>query len=464
MRVRILEILLGDARAGLLFQYGEPGGTQPVITRFVADDAFARDANASTLSLAMKAADATEQAALWANVTAPAFNGTTARDGTPLLPPFFDGLLPEGVFLDHVAEVRGCDARDRFELLAACGEDLPGNVRAHPVEVDRETLTRLVTQQADALEPAVVADPLEDAVSLSGVQPKLGVLRVGDRFVGRTRLQDTRIIAKLPLATLPLLPELEELSLRLAHAAGVEVCEASLEPMAKLAAGHRYELGDIAPEANFLAATRFDRTAAHRVHVEDFSQVMGVPPGRKYSGSYLEIAAILMSQESLGESAVHELLRRLAVNEMLGNPDMHLKNIGLIYLDGRTPQLSPAYDVVAYAAMRAVATHALPIVPTEGPKPRIRAGEPAQLQGLFARLTPGTLRRVCGALGIPEKPAAAVIRRTVEAAVREWPAMIAASTLSASQKTRLLQHFEGQPLVTSLRRRGARPPAGSDLR
>lgn len=47
---------------------------------------------------------------------------------------------------------------------------------------------------------------------------------------------------------------------------------------------------------------------------------------------------------------MRELLRRLVVNELLGNPDMHVKNKGLRYPDGVVPDFPSAYDIVAYSA------------------------------------------------------------------------------------------------------------------
>jgi serine/threonine-protein kinase HipA len=81
--------------------------------------------------------------------------------------------------------------------------------------------------------------------------------------------------------------------------------------------------------------------------------------------SYLAVAAVLMSFDSLGEAAVHELLRRFVVNELLGNPDMHLKNIGLLHPGGVRPTLSPAYDVVAYSVSTRTMGHALQIMRKE---------------------------------------------------------------------------------------------------
>lgn len=448
MNLKTLAIYLGEQRVGLLFQYGNDN---PIL-RFVADDAFvALGDNAPTLSLSMRADDPETQRALWANVSAPVFNGRQSRRKGWLLPPFFQGLLPEGVFRDHVAAVRGCEPDDHFEMLAATGRDLPGNVHARPVTLTRQEAAHLVTQDEDSLEMSVIEEPMEDGVSVSGVQPKVGVIRDGDRYVGRTRMQDTHIIAKLPVVGHPLLPELEELSLRLARAAGVDACEAKLEPLEKLAVEHGYDLGnDVTGTTNFLAVTRFDRAPGSRFHVEDFGQVMAVQPEDKYRESYLAMAAIMLAQPSLGEAAVHELLRRMTVNELLGNPDMHLKNVGIIYKDGKTPTLSPAYDIVGYSAYQRRTGHAIFIVP-----PELLPPSSDDTRRRHQHLSPAMVRQFCGHLRLPEKPAAAEIQRTVLAAVKSWPEMILASQLTDMQKTNLLAHFEQHPMVMSVRKRAA---------
>ncbi len=43
-------------------------------------------------------------------------------------PPFFDGLLPEGIQLEGLLRVRKIDASDLFSQLAAVGEDMVGAV------------------------------------------------------------------------------------------------------------------------------------------------------------------------------------------------------------------------------------------------------------------------------------------------------------------------------------------------
>ena len=332
MNVKILEIALGARRFGKLFQYAD-------LCRFVAEPEIVAAPPAEVLSLSMVANDAASQAALWSDVKNPLFN---AQGGQ--LPRFFQNLLPEGVLRSHIAQLRGCRENDHFELLAACGGDLPGAVSARPVSVDRATLQRLITQDQDALEMSVVELPMPQGISVSGVQPKLGLRRQGGRYVARTRAgASTRVIAKLPVAGRPHMPQLEMLSLQMASAAGVTVCHAELAPLSAISAEHSYALPD---EPEFLAVTRFDREGARRIHFEDFAQVLGFDPLHKYGGSYLDIALAMRAFPSLGEEAVLELVRRLAVNELLGNPDAHLKNFGVLYPDGASPRFAPAYDIV----------------------------------------------------------------------------------------------------------------------
>jgi serine/threonine-protein kinase HipA len=446
MNVKALAVYVGEQRVGVLFQVATSGAD--VLTRFVADHAFAQQAQAPVVSASYLADSAEDQFAFWADVRSEILNGVHSAHNGWLLPAFFQNLLPEGVFRDHVARVRGCDPKDHFEMLAACGGDLPGNVFARPVELSRDELAIYVTQNQDALEMTVTADPMEQGVSLSGVQPKLGVIKQGERYVGRTKDHDTHIIAKLPVVGQPFLPELEALSLQLAQVAGVTVCEAYLAPLENLVAKHGYDLGDTDAKTQFLAVVRYDRAPGHRIHCEDFAQVLGAMPEQKYrAATYLDVAAVFMAFPSLGEAAVHELLRRMTVNELLGNPDMHLKNLGLIYRDGRTPELGPAYDIVAYAAYHACQGHALHILPPDMmPKQTVRktVAKPS--------LSPAIIRAFCAHLRIPEKPAAKVVSDCVKAAVLQWPDFIQSARLTARQKENLLAHFHTHPMVLSVRK------------
>ena len=433
MRFRALDIFLEGTKVGVLFQYGDGPNA---ITRLLPDEGFWRNPRAPRLSWAAYT-DPHEHEAFWrAYASVPFFNGT----GTTL-PPFFQNMLPEGALRRHLAQERKCSVDDHFELLAACGTDLPGAVYAYPSNVSSNHFVEgIVTQHQDALEMTVVADPMKDATSLSGLQAKLSlVLDGGGRYVARTKNSEgIHIIAKLPTVEFPLMPEVEDLSLRLAARAGVDTCKARLAAIGEIDAEVPFVLGDA---RTFLAVERFDRQdgKAH-IHCEDFAQILGIPPEQKYThdnANYGLMAAVLQ-QMKLGEPAVLELLRRIAVNEMLGNFDAHVKNFGVIYRDGRTPQLSPAYDIVAYAAQVTGRGHALRLT---------RGG------ARHATLGPATVREFCAAAEIPETVAQGAIRETVKAAAATWPDMINESQLLPEQKTRLLQHFEGVEAVQTFRRR-----------
>lgn len=464
MNLKPLAIHLGgktaEHRIGVLFQYALANDT--VTTCFVADESFAANPQARLLSLSLLADDAQAQRALWANVTSRVLNGRYSAKNGWLLPAFFQNLLPEGVFRDHIAELRKCDPKNHMEILAACGKDLPGNVYALPVELSREDLARYVTQNNDALEMSVTADALEEGVSLSGVQPKLAVTLEGGRYVARTKTRDAHIIAKLPVVGQPNLPELEYLSLRLAAAAGARVCKAELVPLELLAMEHGYDLGEADAKTKFLAVHRYDRDAPGRVHVEDFAQVLGIFPEDKYRGaSYLQVAAVLNA--FLGEEAVTELVRRIVINELLGNPDMHLKNLGLSYPDGRNPELPGAYDIVAYSAYGKRYGHALHLLPPADPsKPKVKAHADGQAPPSKPQMSPVVLRQFCAQLRLPEVPMAAAIKRCVEDAVSTWPELVANSGITPQMKAKLLAHFEQHKMVQGVLRRrstGKKPAA-----
>lgn len=430
MKFSVLEILLGSLRVGHLFRYGD-------IIRFAVDDGYANDPHAPLLSLSMLAGDPVQQRAFFLDTLNPALNSL----GEGKLPGFFQNLLPEGVLRDHIVAERACDPNDHFEILAACGGDLPGNVYALPAN-DEHLTARLVTQNYDALEMSVVDDPLEDGVSISGMQPKIALLEKGGRFVAARHLDGGHVIGKLPTVQFDLLPQVEELSLRLAAAAGVNACIATLQPLDLIDAEHRFDLGDT---DQFLAVQRFDRDRPGRLHAEDFAQVLAVDPSRKYSGgTYADIASVMLSVDGLGEPVVRELMRRIAVSELVGNYDFHLKNIGVLHFPDRRIELSPAYDIVAYSVYMNGRGHAL-----------------AFTAGMDKRqiLDPASLRAFCDAIGQPEPALRAVIADVCARALEHWPEMIAASTLRPEQKARLVEFIKGRPVMQSaLRRRRAAHP------
>ncbi|TPW28237.1 type II toxin-antitoxin system HipA family toxin [Martelella alba] len=270
-----------------------------------------------------------------------AAGGGLRRDPKPLsgtLPPFFANLLPEDRLRDamerhHAGAVRpGND----FDLLAALGADLPGAVRALPADVAAKTVG-----------DAALARP-KARFSLAGVQMKLSVMKNTGKGGGLTvPLGDDegQYIAKFPSTAFPGVSENEYANLALARALGMDVPDYQLVEQSEFE-GIPEDFNTLS-DGRVLLVKRFDRAEGSRIHIEDFAQVFGIYPGRKYEGAaYHDIAAALSM--AVSPDAALEFVRRLALMALTGNGDMHLKNWSLIYRgEGISPALAPVYDVLS---------------------------------------------------------------------------------------------------------------------
>ena len=148
----------------------------------------------------------------------------------------------------------------------------------------------------------------------------------------------------------------------------------------------------VSPSAQLIRAG-----SATRVHIEDFAQVFGVYPENKYKkASYGSIARVLWLEA--GEEAITEYTRRLAFNALIGNADAHLKNWSLIYPNRRTPQLAPAYDLVA----------TIPYLPAD--RLALSLGDTKE----FADIDQDRFRRLADKAGLPTRIVLQTARETAE--------------------------------------------------
>lgn len=271
-----------------------------------------------------------------------AATGGLRKDPRPVagaLPPFFANLLPEDKLREamekhHAGHVRpGND----FDLLAALGADLPGAVRVLSSNGDPIAST------------AAPQDKAKARFSLAGVQMKLSVMKNTGKGGGLTLpLGDGegQYIAKFPSTAFPGVSENEFANLALSEAIGMDVPERELVGRDQFE-GIPEEFETLA-EGLVLLVRRFDRGAGgQRIHIEDFAQVFGSYPARKYSGAaYHDIASAL--NVAISPLAALEFVRRLTLSVVMGNGDMHLKNWSLIYPgDGDAPAIAPIYDVLS---------------------------------------------------------------------------------------------------------------------
>ncbi|WP_314951963.1 type II toxin-antitoxin system HipA family toxin [Bradyrhizobium cosmicum] len=325
-------------------------------------------------------------------------DGGLRRDPKPIrgaLPPFFANLLPEEKLREamekhHAASVRpGND----FDLLAALGTNLPGAVRALPSD-------------GIPVPAGPDAEGKKARFSLAGVQMKLSVMKNTGKEGGITLAVDDeqgQYIAKFPSLTHIGLSENEFAILALAEALGMEVPARELVDKTDFA-GIPEEFNTMST-GKVLLVRRFDRGAdGGRVHMEDFAQVFGRYPSEKYTGAaYHNIAAALTSGVSFDSSI--EFVRRLALTAITGNGDMHLKNWSLLYPgDGRTPTLSPVYDVLS----------TIPYIPKDGLALGL-AGEKS-----FKALTPERWRNFANRSRLPEGAVMTAVAETAVAVQDKW--------------------------------------------
>jgi serine/threonine-protein kinase HipA len=326
---------------------------------------------------------------------------TSVRPVVARVPPFFANLLPEGPLRTYLAQRAGVNPEREFFLLAALGADLPGAVTATPVE----SAGRAAEAQPG---PSRGPDRTTDTAlrfSLAGIQLKFSAIMeaAGGLTVPADGMGGSWIV-KVPSMRFPAVPENEYVMLALARAIGISVPRTRLADLA--------EIKGLPEDAAYmdgkaLAVERFDRgPGGQRIHMEDFAQVFGVFPADKYGRrSYGNIAAVLWAET--GEDGTYEFVRRLVFSVLIGNGDMHLKNWSLLYPDGRTPVLSPAYDYVA----------TVPYLPDD--QLALHFGRDRSLQ----EIRPEQLRRFADTAGLPVSPMSRLVAETVERTVEAWRAL-----------------------------------------
>jgi serine/threonine-protein kinase HipA len=259
--------------------------------------------------------------------------------------PFFSNLLPEGPLRRYLADRAGVKEVREFFLLWALGIDLPGAVTLKSVD-EGSWLPESATE--DSIEDSRAKDRTDHALrfSLAGVQLKFSALRNDGKSGGLVipaKGAGGSWIVKLPADRFEGVPENEFAMMTLARRIGIDVPEIDLIDIREIE-GLPEGLGVIT--GNAFVIRRFDRSDSGPVHIEDFAQVFGVHPDDKYKkASYRSIAHVLKVETD--EQSVAEFIRRLVFSTLIGNADMHLKNWSLIYPDGRTPMLSPAYDLLS---------------------------------------------------------------------------------------------------------------------
>lgn len=198
----------------------------------------------------------------------------------------------------------------------------------------------LHTRQLDLIE-ALSKDPDteldEEAVrlffpggSLGGMRPKTVVMHDGIEHIAKFSRHDDRVDV----------PTVEYASLRLAHAAGIDVTD--------------FELIHVG-ERSVLLVARFDRTPDQkRIHYMSAHTLVNINglsfDQREYKTTY-SYAGIAELMRGINDNAMadsHALFRRMVFNIMIGNVDDHMRNHALLMEKPGRFKLSPAFDILPH--------------------------------------------------------------------------------------------------------------------
>ena len=346
------------------------------------------------------------------------------------LPPWFAGLLPEGALRDLVLTEMGPGDHDQFDVITRLGGDLPGAVIVTPETEDLESAGPLRLERVRGLTTAEPQGMIK--FSLAGVQLKLTGDLNGDRLTLPGQGASGHCIIKLPAKHYPGLPEAEFAAMQLAQAVGVDIAPCRLMPrdIVKDVPGEFLAFGD-----NVLVVDRFDRPGGDaRVHIEDAGQVLGALNVYKYTMGTTETVMNMVRRFSTDSRAdLAEGLRRMTVDVLVGNGDNHLKNWSFRFPKAGETRLSPAYDIVPTVlyeprdelALRFVGTHR------------------------FESVSLHRFERLASYLGVDPKWALKEVRRTIEAALDLWPAMLP-DLLEDRRADALVERLNQLPLVTEI--------------
>lgn len=262
---------------------------------------------------------------------------------------YLKGLLPDR---DEVrarwASKAGVRPGDTLGLVAHVGLDVSGGAVFAPEDAIGDALARPGTYET-ADDAAIAArlrrfrqdeaawqdDEDEEPWSLAGAQSKFTLARTEQGWAFPEGSAPSTHIVKPGIGRIPGQALLEHLTMRALAIAGLTVAQTQHLTFEDQAA---------------VVVTRFDRRATPdgilRVHQEDLLQAFALDPRRKYESDggpgVRQVADLLRSVADA--QSLERFVRAVIANQVLGAPDAHGKNYGLL-LVAKTVSLAPLYDV-----------------------------------------------------------------------------------------------------------------------
>jgi serine/threonine-protein kinase HipA len=169
-------------------------------------------------------------------------------------------------------------------------------------------------------------------MSIQGAQPKLSAVLSIKQGCFDIVDKKGRFIMKPQHHIFPELPQNEDLTMRLASIAGIEV------PLHGMVYCRDHSL------TYFIR--RFDRKGQKdKIAVEDFAQLAGLSRDTKYNYTMEKLVKLIDAFCTFPAVEKAKLFKRVVFSFLTGNEDMHLKNYSVITRNDKV-ELSPAYDLL----------------------------------------------------------------------------------------------------------------------
>lgn len=267
---------------------------------------------------------------------------------------YLDGLLPEGNARTNHAMTAGLAPDNTFGLIRAYGRDTTGAAlfvepgtgdptragRYERIEIE-EVSERL--RYADVHSPARYGGVTGESSALPGMVPKIALHRDGPNwFACKDGAPSTWILKRAFPSDSGIgdIIDTEVACLALAGEVGLTTVQA--------------EVIDFGTQ-RAIAVSRYDRQATGpdpRLHQEDLAQAIGLStsdPNRKFQyGSQMPSLSHGAHVLRLDGGNPDRLLRLATFSHLVGNTDMHAKNISFLRLPDRRVTLAPAYDIAMH--------------------------------------------------------------------------------------------------------------------
>lgn len=258
---------------------------------------------------------------------------------------FLDGLLPDN---DSEREAMRCwfgaASADPLDLLAATdvtnglfftSVPEPGEIASLAREFAREKDIAIKVYRLGRGWTTWQSDDRRSRFALAGSQGKFALERFDGRWTWPNAKHPSTHIVKPPHDRFCGVSLVEDATMHFAAACGLDVARSFVRSFG---------------EDQAYVVERFDREVCAdgqvlRIHVEDFTQALGISRHAKYSVAAADAFALLKGLSN-GRSLVREWAKQLVFNTLVGNCDAHGKNYSLFLRPDGSVDLCPLYDAL----------------------------------------------------------------------------------------------------------------------